>query len=81
MAIVPVENLEMSGANVYEIAIAAAKEARRLNEVRVKKMKEGTIEEQEIGAKVTVQALQWIAKGRAKVTYPSNRGRRSHVER
>ena len=81
MAIVPVEKLKMSGANIYEVAIAAAKEARRLNDVRVKRMKEGTLEENEIGVKVTVKALQEIAEGRAKITYPSGRGRRKHVER
>ena len=77
MAIVP---LEMSGTNAYEIAIAAAKEARRLNDVRLRKMKEGILEEEEISVKVTVEAIQGIMEGRAKVGYPPNRGPRSHVE-
>ena len=81
MAIGPVENTEMSGPNVYEIAIAAAKEARRLNDVRTKRSKDGALEEKEIGLKVTVEALQRIMEGKAKVVYPSNRGRRSRVER
>lgn len=81
MAIVPVESLERSGANAYEIAIAAAKEARRLNDIRTRRKKEGTLKEEEISTKVTVEALRRIMEGRAKIIYPSDREQRNHVER
>ena len=75
MAVIPVEKLEINGVNVYEIAIAAAKEARRLNDIRAKKAKDGALEEEELAIKVTVEALQGIVEGRAKVMYPSNKRR------
>ena len=81
MAIVPVESLERSGANAYEIAIAAAKEARRLNDIRTRRKKEGTLKKEEISTKVTVEALRRIMEGRAKIIYPSDREQRNHVER
>ena len=69
MALVPLEELEKSGANPYEVALAAAKEARRLNEIRWLKLMQGITEGEEIREKVTTLALRRIAEGKAKVAY------------
>ncbi len=69
MALVPLEELEKSGANPYEVALAAAKEARRLNEIRRSKLLQGMTDGEEMREKVTILALKRIAEGKAKVGY------------
>lgn len=65
MAVISVEELEKSGANPYEIAIAASKRARILNELQRKG--EPADKEKE---NPSVLALKEIAEGRIKCVYP-----------
>jgi len=62
-------NVVNSFPNKYEIAIIAAKEARRINEILRQ-----TGEEQK--EKVTLTAIERVAKGKVKFAYEEEEGRR-----
>ncbi len=66
MAVIPVEKLEESGANPYEIAITAAKRARMLSELKGEPETEESNEREE---KPAIQALKELAEGKIKCVY------------
>ncbi|MCD6169988.1 MAG: DNA-directed RNA polymerase subunit omega [Candidatus Latescibacteria bacterium 4484_181] len=66
MAVIPVEKLEESGANPYEIVIAAAKRAKMLGEL---KGEPETNESDEKEEKPAIQALKELAEGKIKCVY------------
>jgi DNA-directed RNA polymerase omega subunit len=71
MAVIPVEKLEKSGANLYEVAITAAKRAEMLSEL---KGEPGTEESAGKEVKPTIQALEEFAEGKIKCVFPTEKG-------
>jgi len=70
MALISVEELERSGANPYEVAIAASKRARVLNELLRRRGKLDVGEED----KPAVVALKEMVEGRIRCVYSKGRG-------
>jgi len=64
------EDLEIKGMNAYEAAIAAAKEARKVNELR---RHVEVPPENGTGDKPTMIALRKIASGDGRIVYPEER--------
>lgn len=75
MATVSVEKLWKDGRSLYEIAIVAAKEVRRRNELRRLKREAGEIDEHADSTKLTVEVLRELEEGHARCAYPSRRRR------
>ena len=71
MAVIPVEKLEESGANLYEVAITAAKRAKMLSEL---KGEPGTEKSTEREVKPAIQALEEFAEGKIKCVFPTEKG-------
>ena len=81
MAIVPVEKLRKDGMSLYEVAVAAAKEVRKRNELRRLKREAGEMDEHEDATQVTVEVLLELAEGRARCVYPGHRRKESAPRR
>ncbi|MFH1009577.1 MAG: hypothetical protein V1800_19045 [Candidatus Latescibacterota bacterium] len=76
MAAISSEELQKGGANMYEICVSAAKEARKRNEFQRLKRNAGEMDDQEIPVKVTVEVLLDMMEGRGRCVNPGNRRKR-----
>ena len=73
MAIISAEDLRSGETNLYEISIAAGKEARKRNEFQRLKRDAGEMDDQEPRVKVTTEVLLDMMEGRARCINPAYR--------
>ena len=73
MVIISAEELLRGDVNLYEVSIAAGKEARRRNEFQRLKREAGEVDDQKPPVKVTVDVLQELMEGRARCVNPAYR--------
>ena len=73
MAVISAEELLKGDVNLYEVSIAAAKEARKRNEFQRVKREAGEVDDQQTPVKVTVAVLQELMEGRARCVNPAHR--------
>ncbi len=73
MVIISAEELLRGDVNLYEVSIAAGKEARRRNEFQRLKREAGEVDDQQPPVKVTVDVLQELMEGRARCVNPAYR--------
>ncbi|OPX22714.1 MAG: hypothetical protein B1H02_05810 [Candidatus Latescibacteria bacterium 4484_107] len=73
MAVISAEELLKGDVNLYEVSIAAGKEARKRNEFQRLKRDAGEMDDQHPPVKVTVEVLQELMDGRARCVNPAHR--------
>ena len=73
MAVIFAEALLRGEVNLYEISIAAGKEARKRNEFQRLKRDAGEMDDQEPRVKVTTEVLLDMIEGRARCVNPVHR--------
>jgi len=73
MAVISAEELLNGDVNLYEVSIAAGKEARKRNEFQRLKQDAGEMDDQQAPVKVTVAVLQELMEGRARCVNPAHR--------
>lgn len=73
MAVISAEELLRGDVNLYEVSIAAGKEARKRNEFQRLKREAGEVDDQQPPVKVTVAVLQELMEGRARCVNPAHR--------
>ncbi len=73
MAVISAEALLRGDVNLYEITIAAGKEARKRNEFQRLKRDAGEMDDKEPRVKVTTEVLLDMMEGRARCINPAYR--------